>query len=431
MRVGLEYGEGRLWIELPNDRTTVIKPISDPGISNPSEALRRAIREPIASPRLRQIVRPGQAVAISICDITRPQPRKEVLGAMLSELDGIARPEDVVILIATGTHRANTAEELEEMLGREILDTYRVVNHVGTDPSTLVDLGTMGDAVPVSLNREWVAADVRITMGVVEPHFFAGFSGGPKMVAPGLAGIDTVLALHNAARMGHPMARWGVIQGNPVHDDVRAIARATGVDFSVDVTLNRDQQITGVFAGNLFAMHERACRKVNSTSMQPVENAFDVVVTSNSGYPLDQNLYQTVKGMSAAAEIVRPGGTIVCVAECRDGLPDHGGYARILASRNSPEALQAMIEAPGYSAPDQWQVQIQARIQQRATVLMKSDGLTEEELLSAHIDPIEDVESTVEKLLKGYGENATVCVLPEGPRTIPYLHQTPHPRPDR
>jgi nickel-dependent lactate racemase len=155
--------------------------------------------------------------------------------------------------------------------------------------------------------------------------------------------------------------------------------------------------------------------------MQPIENVFDIVITSNSGYPLDQNLYQTVKGMSAAAEIVRPGGTIICVAECRDGLPDHGGYGEILASQDSPEALEEMINEPGYSTPDQWQVQIQSRIQRLASVLMKSDGLTDEQLRMAHIEPIHDIESTVARLLAEYGDGATVCVLPEGPRTIPYL----------
>ena len=345
----------------------------------------------------------------------------EALGAILSELEGITLPEDVLILIATGTHRANTPEELEQMLGSDIISTYRVVNHLSDDPSTLVDLGVIGDGVPVSLNKEWIEADIRITTGVVEPHFFAGFSGGPKMVAPGLAGIETVLSLHDANRIGHPMSKWGITHGNTVHNDVRAIVQATGVDFALDVTLNRDHQITGAFAGDLFAMHEMACVKVRETSMQPVENAFDIVITSNSGYPLDQNLYQMVKGMSAAAEIVKPGGTIICVAECRDGLPDHGSFGDILSSKESPGELEKMIHEPGYSVPDQWQVQIQARIQRSATVLMKSDGLTDEQIRMAHLEPIHDVEATVVRLLEKYGEDAALCVLPQGPRTVPYL----------
>ena len=176
--------------------------------------------------------------------------------------------------------------------------------------------------MPVYLNREWLDADVRITTGFVEPHFFAGFSGGPKMVAPGLAGLETVMTLHDAPRIGHPNATWGVTEGNPIHDDVREIARMVPVDFALDVTLNRDQKITAAFAGDILAQHRRACAYAKDTAMRAVPAPFDVVLTTNSGYPLDQNLYQAVKGMSAAAKIVKPAGTIVCAAECRDGLPE-------------------------------------------------------------------------------------------------------------
>ena len=192
-------------------------------------------------------------------------------------------------------------------------------------------MGMVGD-VPVFLDREWVAADLRITTGFVEPHFFAGFSGGPKMVAPGLAGLATTLELHNARRIGDPRATWGVIEGNPVHDSVRAIAAATGVDFALDVLLDDEQRITRAFGGQILAMHAAACAQARREAMQPVDRPFDIVVTTNSGYPLDQNLYQAVKGMSAAAEVVRPGGTIICAAECRDGLPDHGSYGALLRS---------------------------------------------------------------------------------------------------
>ena len=179
----------------------------------------------------------------------------------------------------------------------------------------------------------WVSADLRITTGFVEPHFFAGFSGGPKMVAPGLAGMDTTLELHNARRIGDPRATWGVCEGNPVHDAVRAIAAATGVGFSLDVLLDREQRITRAFGGPVLEMHAPSAAVARQEAMRAVPDRFDIVVTSNSGYPLDQNLYQAIKGISAAAEIVRDGGTIICAAECRDGLPDHGNYAQLLASR--------------------------------------------------------------------------------------------------
>jgi nickel-dependent lactate racemase len=366
---------------------------------------------------LKEIAHKGQRVAISICDVTRAQPRQLMVQAILDELEGIVRPEDVTILIATGTHRANTYDEVRWMLGDEIASTCRVINHVARDESSLDDLGMIGNGVPVKLNREWVGADLRITTGFVEPHFFAGFSGGPKMVAPGLAGIDTVVTLHDAARIGHPNATWGVIEGNPVHDDVRAIARAAAPDFSMDVVLNSDQQVTGVYAGEIFAMHAAACVQARLDSMQHIDRPFDLVITSNSGYPLDQNLYQAVKGMSAAVRVVKPGGLIVCAAECRDGIPDHGSYAEILSSRPNPTALLKMIEAPGYSKPDQWQVQIQAKIQMHARVLVKADRLSDSQLKAAHFEPVDDVQAIVDAA----GSDASICVLPEGPQTIPFI----------
>ncbi|MCH8235006.1 MAG: nickel-dependent lactate racemase [Chloroflexi bacterium] len=417
MKVTLAYGDGRLSLDLPGERTTVITPTFRPALAHPERALQTAFRSPIEAGPLRGLAQRGQRVAISVCDVTRAQPRRLMLQAILDDLEGFIRPEDVTVLIATGTHRANTDSEIREMLGEDIASACRVVNHVARDESSLDDLGTIGNGVPVKLNREWTGADLRITTGFVEPHFFAGFSGGPKMVAPGLAGIETVLTLHDAARIGHPNATWGVIEGNPVHDDVRAIARAAAPDFSVDVVLNSEQQVTGVYAGDLFAAHAAACRQAKLDSMRPISRPFDVVITSNSGYPLDQNLYQAVKGMSAAARVVKPGGLIVCAAECRDGIPDHGSYAAILSARPDPASLLEMIETPGYSEPDQWQVQIQAKIQMKARVLMKAGKLTDAQLDATHFEAVDDIEAAVEAA----GDDATICVLPEGPQTIPFI----------
>jgi len=262
---------------------------------------------------------------------------------------------------------------------------------------------------------------VRITAGFVEPHFFAGFSGGPKMVAPGLAGFATTMHLHNAARIGSPKATWGITEGNPVHDTVREIAAITGVDFTLDVTINRDRQITNAYAGNLLKVHAAACQASRQTVMQPVSRPFEVVVTTNSGYPLDQNLYQAVKGMSAAAQIVSEGGTIICAAECRDGVPEHGEYGRILREGKSPADMLRTIESATTTTHDQWQVQIQAKVQMRAEVLLKSSYLTPDQVRAAHLEPVEDVAKAVTAALTRYGPGARVCVLPEGPQTVPYL----------
>jgi lactate racemase len=416
--VALAYGSGSLDIEVPADATVVL-PRHQPHARDPLDALRIAINRPIAGPALRDLVRPGQRVAISVCDITRPQPRRLQLAALGEVLDGVVRDEDVVVLVATGTHRASTDAERLEMMGPEVLARWRVVDHDARDHASLVDLGQVGD-VPLSLNREWVAADLRITTGFVEPHFFAGFSGGPKMVAPGLAGLETVLALHNAARIGDPMATWGVTIGNPVHDAIRAIASATRVDFALDVLIDDQHRITRAFGGEVLAMHAAATAAARDEAMQPVERPFDIVVTTNSGYPLDQNLYQAVKGMSAAATVVAGGGTIVCAAECRDGLPDHGRYAALLASADAPAALMSRILANPRTEPDQWQVQVQARVQAHARVLLRADGLSDAQVRAAHLEPIADASRAVASLMAAQPA-ATVCVLPQGPQTIPYL----------
>ena len=420
MRVSLDYGRSGLEVDLPDERTTVIEPVFRPALPDPHAALLAAIDAPLGTRPLQEIVRPGQRVAISVCDITRAQPRRETLRALFDRMPGV-RPEDVTILIATGTHRTNTSAELEAMLGSEILHTYRVVNHDARDASALTVVGTTSRGVPIRLNRHWVDADVRITTGFVEPHFFAGFSGGPKMVAPGLAGLETVLVLHDAQRIGHPNATWGVTEGNPIHDDIREIARMTGVHFAIDVTLNRDQKITGVFAGDLLTEHREACSAAMRDAMRAVDAPFDVVLTTNSGFPLDQNLYQAVKGMSAAAKVVKPGGAIVCAAECCDGIPSHGSYGEVLASRSSPAELLEMINSAASTVPDQWQVQIQAQVQAKARVKVKASGLGSQALRAAHFEPIDDVALAVTEALRAAGPGATLCVLPRGPQTIPYV----------
>jgi lactate racemase len=417
VEVAFAYGTDGLRVELPDDRTTVIVPHYPPPVPDGRAAVLAALREPVRGPGLRQRVRPGQTVAIAVCDGTRPQPRRVVVPALLDELEGIVRLEDVVILVATGTHRANRDDELREMLGEGIVGTVRVVNHDSRDPGTLAWAGRLGRDVPVWLNAEWLAADVRITTGFVEPHFFAGFSGGPKLVAPGLAGLETTLVLHDASRIGDRSARWGVTEGNPVHDDIRAIAAGTGVTFAVDVVLDGAHRIVSVFGGDVLAMHAAACEAARSVAMCAVPQPFDVVVTSNAGFPLDQNLYQAVKGMSAAAQVVRPGGMIVCVAECRDGFPEHGSYRSQLTSAPSVQGLLETITSRPRTVADQWQIQIQASIMARARVVVSTGYLSDAELAQAHLEQTHDVARTIAEA----GPQATICALPEGPMSVPYV----------
>ena len=416
MKVRLAYGRDGLEVELPEEHTTVIEPTYVPGLPDSEGAILTALRNPIGAPPLRQVVKPTHTVAISVCDITRPMPSKTLLPILLGELRHVPS-ENITILIATGTHRVNTDAELAEMLGDEVVGKYQVVNHDGFDDSAHESIGRTEAGIEVRLNRRWVEADIRITTGFVEPHFFAGFSGGPKMVAPGLAGFPTIMRLHDAPMIGHPNACFAVTEGNPIHDAIREIARLSGVDFSVDVTINRDKRITSVYAGELFAVHKAACAVAQRLAMQPVPSPFDVVLTTNSGYPLDQNLYQAVKGMSAAAQVVRDGGKIICAAECSEGIPEHGQYRHILASCGSPAELLTIIQQPGYDRHDQWQAQIQAQIQLKADVYLKSGYLTPQQVAEAHLTPVERIEDVIEDC----APDARICVLPEGPQTIPYI----------
>jgi nickel-dependent lactate racemase len=419
--VRLAYGETGLIIEVDPECTTVVTPVHRAGAPDVAVTLRGALQHPVAGPPLRDVVRTGQQIAVSMCDVTRPQPREAMIRALLAELEGISSRDDFTVLVATGTHRVNTDAELRAMLGDELVDTIRIINHDARDPSMLTWCGKLGNGVPVWLNRHWVEADVRITTGFVEPHFFAGFSGGPKLVAPGLAGLETVLTLHDAARIGSDRATWAVCEGNPVHDDVRAIATGTGVDFAFDVLLNAEQQVVSAFGGEILAMHAAARDEARAISMRPVDQLFDVVVTSNSGYPLDQNLYQAVKGMSAAATIVKPGGLIICAAECRDGFPDYGSFREVLSSADTPQALLDSISAREHTVPDQWEVQVLARVQTLARVGVHSDYLDDTALRSANLFAVLDISAAIAAELAAVGPDARVCVLPEGPQTIPYV----------
>ncbi len=423
-RIRLDYDEQGLDLRIPDraaGRFEVIRPRFPPPLADEAGALLRALREPVAGPPLHERVPRGASVAISVCDPTRAQPRIPMLRALLEELP--TPPERVTLLVATGTHRPATARELETMFGSELLSACEVENHDCRDGSALVELGRTATGVPVALNRRFVEADVRITTGFVEPHFFAGFSGGPKMIAPGLAGLETILMLHDGHRIGHPRAVFGITEGNPVHDDVREIARRFPADFGLDVLLDGEKRITGVFSGDLAEEHAAACRRSRAEAMRPVAGPFEVVVTTNAGHPLDLNLYQAVKGMAAAARIVRESGTILCAAACREGIPEGGAYARALRAGSSIEEVREALAASPVRRPDDWQVQIQCRILERARVGLFS-RLPDETVRAVHLDPVADLDAACREALETAGPQARLAVLPHGPVTIPHLAVT-------
>ncbi|MBI64541.1 MAG: hypothetical protein CL778_04625 [Chloroflexi bacterium] len=420
INVPIDYGDAEINVEVPEERTTIIRPFYKEGVRDSVKEINKSINNPISSKPLSEIQKNGDKVSISICDVTRAQPRIPMLESILLNLPDI-NIEDISILIATGTHRACTDQEIIDMVGLDISKKYRIVNHVARDKSSLYFIGKTSTNINVYLNKLWVDADLKITTGFVEPHFFAGFSGGPKMVAPGLAGMETIMDLHNFERISDPNSTWGITDINPIHSDIREIAKMCLPDFSVDVTLNEKKEITRVFSGALFEEHKIACLSAKEDAMKPVESPFDVVLTSNSGFPLDQNLYQAVKGMSAAARIVKDKGTIICASECRDGFPNHGPFSSLLKSKESPEELLLMIQDENFSEADQWQVQIQAQIQEKAQILLKNSYIKDSEVIKSHIVPISDINSAIRESLDKHGHNSSLCILPQGPQVIPYL----------
>ncbi|SVC46232.1 uncharacterized protein METZ01_LOCUS299086, partial [marine metagenome] len=363
MKIELAYGKRGLTIDLPGDQTSIIEPQFIPGLPDELGAIRAALRNPIGTLPLRKSIEPGQNIGISVCDITRPMPSKIILPVILNELKHI-HPSNITIFIATGTHRKNTHSELLSMLGEQPMGGgYNIVNHDAFNRDNLTEIGVTKKNIPILLNSDWIKKDFKITTGFVEPHFFAGFSGGPKMIAPGLAGFETIMKLHDSDMISNPNSKWGITHGNPIHDSIREIATLFPSDFTLDVTINKHRKITSVYAGEMFQVHKAACEFAHFTAMREVPEPFDIVVTTNSGYPLDMNLYQAVKGMSAAHQIVKKDGSIICAAECSDGIPNHGSYGEILKSQASPQSLIDMIESSDYQKHDQWQVQIQASIQ--------------------------------------------------------------------
>ena len=418
MTVNLAYGSGHLPIEVPDDRTTVIKPTHIDGLADEKESVINALQKPIGSQSLLDRISPATKICIAFTDLTRATPNDRIIPWLLEHLGG---PNDnITLLNQLGTHRPNTREELETMLTPEVVANYRVLNHEPENPEALVQVGTTADGTPALLNRHIVEADLRIITGFIEPHFFAGFSGGVKGIMPGCAGLETVMSNHGAKNIGDPQATFGITEGNPLWEELRDIALKTGPSFLLNITLNEQRDITNVFAGDIIEAHKTGCVFVKKSAMQPVDQPFDIVVTTNSGYPLDLNLYQGVKGMSAGARVLKEGGTLILAAECREGVPDGSPLDDLLRSADSIEEILAMLSTPGFVRPEQWQAQIQALVQRRAEVLVHC-MLDNDTLEACHLAPCADINAEVAKRLAKLGPDAHVAVLPQGPLTIPYL----------
>jgi nickel-dependent lactate racemase len=423
MRLKLEYGTTGVEIATPGENVTVLAPRFVPGLPDEEAAFLQAVRHPLESAPLASLVQPRERVAIVIADVTRPLPSERLLPWVLRELRHVP-PDRISIVVGTGSHRATTDAEMGAMLGDALASGCRIVDHSAFDAARLAHAGTGIDGQPVLMNRDYVVADRRIVLGFVEPHFMAGFSGGYKAVFPGVADIAAIMRYHDARTIGDPRSTWGVLDGNPTQRRIRHDGALLPIDFCINVTLNRRREITGFYCGAVLPAHEAGCAFSKQTAMVPCERPFPIVVTTNSGYPLDQNLYQAVKGMSAAAQVVSAGGFIAAAARCNDGFPEHGNFRTLLYDHDSPRALLDTIMQPGFSMYDQWEAQLMAGVLLKARVGLFSE-LPPDAVRRAHLEPIADLDATLAEEVRKAGADAPVAILPEGPMTIPYIAGPP------
>ncbi len=416
----IAYGEGRVPLELDPALADwrVVSPRMEAPHEEPHAAFIAACRHPVGSPPLRDVIRPHDRVVISTADGTRPVPNRLLIPWLLEELP--VPTEQVTVVLGTGTHRPNTPEEIDAIFGPDVAKTVRIVNHDAYDPARNITVGRTADGVEVRLGRDYVEADKRIALGFIEPHFFAGFSGGPKAVAPGVASLETILHLHRYELIAHPDSVWGVLEENPLHRTIREIVALCPPEFLVNVTLNSDKAVTRVFAGHYLEAHRLGCAYVREQAMAPVERSFPIVVTSNSGHPLDQNLYQSVKGLSAAARIAQEGGSIVMASACRDGIPAHGRFRQILAAHDTIEEVDAYLRSRATPELDQWQVQVLVQVRKRCAVDIYS-MLPTEDVVACKLNPVADLAQAVRARIEEVGKGAPVAVLPDGPITISYI----------
>ncbi|HMA47170.1 MAG TPA: nickel-dependent lactate racemase [Frankiaceae bacterium] len=419
MEIRLDYGRSGLTVNLPDDvDVSVLEPQKGTPLPDPSAAVAGALAHPIAAKPLAELARGRRDAVVVISDKTRPVPYGIVLPPVLAALEaGGLTPERIEILVATGLHRANTTEELAAMTSPDIVARYRIRNHVARDAAQHVHLGHTERGTELWIDRGYVDADLKVVTGLIEPHLMAGYSGGRKAVAPGCAGVDTMRSLHGAAMLEAEIGP-GLIDDNPFHAELLGIARRVGVDFLCDVTIDRARRLTGVYAGDLEQAHAAGVRAVEAHVRAELDRPADVVITSAAGFPLDDTYYQSIKGMVAALNIVRRGGTIILAAAITEGIGS-AEFQRLLAETAAPEDFMARITSPGFFTVDQWMMQHLCQVRRKAEVIVVSHGLAAQPATNLLATTAPTVEEALARCRDRYGSRPHVAVLPEGPYVLP------------
>ena len=423
MQVKLAFGKTGLDAVLPEGfRYRVLEARSATPLDNWQSALEAALDHPIGTAPLYELARGKRSAAISVCDITRPAPNRKTLPPLLRRLEAAGIPrENITILIATGLHRAATNAEIREICGEEIAAAYRVGNHDARDPSSHTHLGSTASGTPVHIDSRFIAAELHITLGFIEPHLMLGFSGGRKLVAPGLAAQETIKVLHSPKYMRDARAVEGSIEDNPLHRELLAIARMARHDFIVDVALARDRSIAGVFAGDPEKAHRRGVQFVSEILLETLEEPVDAVITTSAGYPLDLTYYQSIKGVTAAAHLLKPGGHILLVAACEEGCgaPE---FRRMILENPSDSAFLDKI-ARGPVTVDQWQLEKLARVTTEQQLHWYVPGLPAEYHATLWGRSYGSLESAIAALFDGLKPGASIAVIPEGPYVLAKAQQ--------
>lgn len=419
MRIKMDYGKTGLMVDLPNEK--VIGPLEIKNaipLANQSQAISDALANPIGSKPLAEIAKGKKTACILICDITRPVPNKVILPQILKTIEEAGVPRSgITILIATGLHRPNEGEELVELVGEDIANNYRVENHHGKETSEHDYLGITPKGVPVYIDSRYIRAELKITTGLIEPHLMAGYSGGRKVICPGIAGIETVKVWHGPKFLEHPNADCGIVEGNPVHEENTYIALMSGCDFIVNVCVDGNRQITWAGAGDMIKAWEAGVSFVRQVVRVPVKEPVDIVLTSCAGYPLDITWYQAVKGLIGALPIIKKGGTIILVASLTEGLGSPE-FQQVLSENPDLKAFKKRILETDYFVMDQWQLEEFAKVIEKCKVKVYSKGLEHSVLNKCHVTPIDSVEQAVAESLQEYGPLARIAVIPKGPYVL-------------
>ncbi len=425
MRVEMRYGTGTLPIEIPDKNVVKVLEISD-SIPLPDEdgAVREAIAAPIDSAPLAELAEGRESACIVISDITRPVPNKVILPPMLETLEATGIPrEKITILIATGIHRPNNAEELEIMVGRDIMETYRIVNHFSQKPETHTYLGKTESGTPVYIDKTYLESDLKIITGLIEPHLMAGYSGGRKAICPGIASVETMKVMHGPELMEHPKSAVGILEGNPFHREATKIALMAGVDFNLNVAIDKERRITGVFAGDMVESHRVGAEFVEQQARVTLPAPADAVVVSSAGYPLDSTFYQAVKGLLTAVEIVKQGGSILLVAACSEGIGSKPFTDLIFKTDDLTAFVQGLYN-PANFVIDQWQLEELAKVARKADIYFYTDGIPYHQRAKLFVHPLKHAQEGIEEILNQYGEDAQIAVIPEGPYVLAQLETT-------